>query len=151
MLTKKALYLAFLLLGLAACNKPEPVTKSTWPDGSPKLVVFYMKENGTKTKVKEAQYYENGQMEYTGTFDPDGRRHGDWKYWYDNGNLWSEGTFEHGDRAGNKKVYWPSGLLRYEGQYKDNREAGVWKFYNQEGRQDNEVDFDKQATTEKKP
>ena len=39
------------------------------------------------------------------------------------------------------KVYFPNGKMRYEGQYANNKEIGVWKFYNEDGKLKEEKDF----------
>lgn len=52
----------------------------------------------------------------------------------DNGLLLSEGIVdESGNRNGNWKDYYPDGSLMSEGQYTNNLRSGIWKFYNSKG------------------
>lgn len=52
----------------------------------------------------------------------------------DNGLLLSEGTIDvSGNRNGNWKDYYPDGSLMSEGQYTNNLRSGIWKFYNNRG------------------
>ena len=121
---------------LTSCSSsPEiKVVEETWAPGQEKIVRFYKEKGDQKVLTKEILYYQNGQKEMEGTFNKAGERHGEWKYWYDNGNMWSEGEFKNGLSHGYRKVYHPNGKLYYEGKYKNDEPVGVWKFYDEEGR-----------------
>ncbi len=136
------IFFPILLLMLASCEpKPERVVESEWSTEQPKLVSFFIEVDDVKFKQGEEKYYENGKLEYTGTYDPAGERHGDWKYYYSNGNLWSTGSYEHGIKTGVKQVYWPEGKLRYEGNFTDDQKSGHWIFYDMEGNIIEEKDY----------
>ena len=136
-------FLAVFVITLATgCNELEREVVEQWTGEQPKLIAFYKIEGGRRVKVKEEKFYENGQMEYTGEFTPDGHRQGMWKYWYPNGNLWSEGEFEGGRRTGLAKVYYENGQLRYSGRFNKDKEVGNWTFYKQDGSEYNKIDFD---------
>jgi len=47
----------------------------------------------------------------TGGFDDEEQKHGVWKRYHPNGQLWDEGRFEHGKKKGTWKVYDESGEL----------------------------------------
>ncbi|GAB4375011.1 MAG: hypothetical protein Kow0075_01100 [Salibacteraceae bacterium] len=136
-----------LTLGIAlvatACDqsKTERVTEAIWSPEQPKIVAIYRVKDEERTRIGEERYYENGQLEYTGEFNEKGQRHGLWKYYYKNGNLWSEGRYDNGKKTGLKKVYWPDGTLRFEGQYANDKQVGVWTFYNPDGTVLHEKDF----------
>lgn len=138
--------LIFLLItSIVSCNKPERVVEEEWSPGNPKTVAWYQEEDGAKFKVQEEKYYKDGKTEYNGSFDKVGLRHGEWKYYYPNGNLWSLGNYDHGKNSGKKAVYWPEGNIRYEGQFKDDQKSGHWIFYNMDGTILQEMDFDSAA------
>ena len=44
-------------------------------------------------------------------FDDEGQKHGLWKRYHPNGQLWDEGRFEHGKKKGTWKVYDEAGKL----------------------------------------
>lgn len=140
----KNVFLIFPIIALilVACEpKPERVVETEWSPEQPKLVSFYVEQNDVKFKQSEEKYYENGKMEYAGSYDSDGKRHGDWKYYYSNGNIWSTGSYDHGSKTGIKQVYWPEGQLRYEGSFTNDQKSGHWIFYDMEGNIIEEKDY----------
>jgi len=142
---KQRIVLLLLIIGLAACNKPEKVVEKEWSPGKPKLIGWYLEEDGTKHKTREEKYYEDGKLEYEGGYDNDGLRQGEWKYYYPDGKLWSLGYYSHGKNDGKKEVYWPEGNIRYEGFFRNDQKSGHWIFYNMDGTVLQEMDFDSTA------
>ena len=45
-------------------------------------------------------FYKNGEPRGTGGFDDNELKHGLWTRYHPNGQLWDEGTFEHGKKKG---------------------------------------------------
>lgn len=132
-------YLLVILLFLtASCSKPQRVVIESFPDGSPKLVHYVKGE----TAVKEERFYDSGTKEMEGPLNKNGQRVGVWKAWYKNGALWSEGEFKDDVRNGFANVFWPNGKLRFEGTYADGKQTGAWKFYNEQGTLEKEVNYD---------
>lgn len=122
-----------LLAMLSGCNEPTKEVIEEWTPGHPKRIVWTTEEDGEKFTVREERYYENNQLEFEGEYDVEGRRHGQWKYFFPNGALWSIGSFDHGIKTGKKEVYWPSGQMRYEGQFEKDQKQGKWVFYQEDG------------------
>jgi len=123
-----------LAITLVSCTpQPERVVKTSWSETQEKSVAYELEKDGKTIVVKEEQFYEDGTLEYTGEFDDNGERHGLWKYYYPNSQLWSTGTYDHGKMTGKKQVYWEDGTLRYEGQFKNDVKTGTWTFYNADG------------------
>lgn len=118
---------------LHSCNEPEAVVEQQWSPAQPKLVSYYIEEDGVKIKVKEEKFYVDGKTEYVGDFDAQGNRQGEWRYYYEDGQLWSIGNYDHGKKTGRKEVYWPDGHLRYEGFFANDHKTGVWIFYKPDG------------------
>ncbi|MEQ9188424.1 MAG: hypothetical protein RLP15_11860 [Cryomorphaceae bacterium] len=134
---------AVALIFSTSCEKePERRVIEQWTETQPKLVGFYLEEGGQQVKVKEEKFYADGTREYYGSFDTDGARHGEWRYYYESGQLWSLGFYNHGSKEGKKEVYWPDGTKRYEGQFKDDLKMGVWTFYNPDGTELQKMNFD---------
>ena len=54
----------------------------------------------------------------------------------------SIGDFKDGKREGKATVYYENGKVNYEGFYKEGKECGVWKFYDEKGNLYNELNKD---------
>ncbi len=103
-------------------------------------------------------YYSNGKVEQRGKYGKDNKPTGDWKWFYESGNLLRSESFikglpegemiEYTDSSeivtkgvfsdGEKEGFWVSndGDMRYEGEYKGGNRYGKWKtFYNGNGKQ----------------
>lgn len=135
-----ALFMAMALL--VSCNgrKSELQVIKTWPDGTPKLVFEY-KKGDTIDPHYEIHYYRNGNKRIAGPLKH-GLRHGKWQAWFEDGTLWSEGTYVDGKENGMKKIYYPNGNLYYKGIVTDGQRTGVWEFFDNEGQKIKEVDYD---------
>ena len=99
-----------------------------------------------------------GQAQNNTPTDAQGRKHGIWKKYYDNGKLRFQGRFEHGVEVDTFTFYFESGALRAKnvfvkgapgecmsyqygegevlaakGKYKDTKKTGEWVFYDANG------------------
>lgn len=136
-----------IALVLISCEPElERVVERSWNDDQPKLVGYFASDDTGSTKVKEEKFYEDGQLEYVGGLDEKGARHGTWKYYYNNGQLWSLGEYSHGLMDGKKEVYWPDGTMRYQGQFINDEKSGKWTFYNVDGTILEEREFSPKAS-----
>lgn len=61
--------------------------------------------------------------------DPNGYN----KFYHDNGQLSSEGSFQNGKPEGDWKTYYETGVLKSEGNRRNHQLNGPWKFYNEDG------------------
>lgn len=128
---------------MIGCEKePEKEVLESWNPSQAKLVGYFMEKNGNRIKVKEEKFYTNGTKEYFGSFDDLGQRDGEWRYYYDSGQLWSLGFYKNGKKEGKKEVYWPDGTKRYEGQFVNDLKSGTWTFYNPDGTVLQKMNFD---------
>ena len=112
-----------------------------WDNGNPKTVRFYKEEASGKILVMEKQYYPEGQLNMEGKFKND-LREGEWKSWYEDGTLWSSGSFKAGKRDGKGIVYHPNGSKNIEGTYEEGRRIGLWKAWDESGNILSEQRFD---------
>jgi antitoxin component YwqK of YwqJK toxin-antitoxin module len=64
---------------------------------------------------------------------PNGEKHGLYKTYHPDGQLWYEGTWKDGERHGWWKEYYPNGQLRREGIRKNDLKQGLWKYYHENG------------------
>ena len=72
-------------------------------------------ENGKQHGSWE-RYYDNGKLSYKGNY-VDGKEHGYWEVYHSNGNLWSKGNYVDGIRHGYWEYYYSSGNLYSKGFY----------------------------------
>lgn len=123
----KILYI-LLMASAIACSSDEQATQST--------------KTSDQTLVPYSEVYDNGQTRIQGNL-LDGKRHGLWLSFYEDGVKWSEDEYFQGERNGKTISYYPTGIFRYKGVYIDDEPAGKWTFYDEEGKVDKEEDFSK--------
>ena len=140
----------FLLLGalfyLASCSSENTEDKNKTgnnisPDTFFKEVLAVAPDTAMviKSGVHEERY-PNGVLKVKG-FYLNGKRNGEWFFWYENGKMWSVGFYKDGLRDGKTSVYYETGQLRYDGQYKLGKTSGKWKFYDVAGKLEKEANY----------
>jgi antitoxin component YwqK of YwqJK toxin-antitoxin module len=129
----RLILLTFAIYSLTSCRFEHKVVEETFPDGSPKRVCIYKGKGEDRELIKETTYYSSNQKQMEGTYK-DGLRDGKWMYWYENGNVWSEGFFVKGKSDGLRINYFENGKKRQEGHYKNDARVGKWKFYDENGK-----------------
>ena len=78
----------------------------------------------TETNLIEATYFhDNGEISQQGTFDLDGKLHGDWLKYNEEGDLISEGRYNRGIRTG-KWRFISNGVVK-EVEFDNNAIASV--------------------------
>lgn len=96
-----------------------------------------------KRKVEKVlENYPDGKKKMEGEL-VNGERHGDWKYYYENGFLWSEGKYWYGKRKGYSTVYHKNGKKKLEGRYENDLKVGEWKLWAEDGSLYKTIDMDK--------
>ena len=96
--------------------------------------------SGDRTSQRITYFYENGQIEEAGDYlrvytkgsKQDGRE-GEWKSYYESGNLKSVKKYLKGDRHGDWKSYYESGKPISIGSYVEGAKHGEWKLYYESG------------------
>lgn len=86
------------------------------------------------------EFYDNGQIKIEGK-TVNGKRHGMWKSYYENGLKWSETSFNMGQKSGLTTTYLEDGMMRYQGQYYNDERTGEWLFYDSLGYIMKKIDF----------
>ena len=133
------------LISITSCSSREERVEAMWPDGTPKRTSVYTGSGPDAQKVEEIGFYEDGSMKIQGGMDDLSKREGVWKYWYKNGQLWSECDYKEGDKHGKSTVYYDNGQKRYEGQYINDKQVGIWRFWDVNGALITEMDNDKDS------
>ena len=135
---KKIILILSTVLLLASCSASlTEKVEASYPNGNPQTVRFFDKNGNC---VKEAGYYESGQVRIEGPMK-DGKMEGVWRSYYPNGRPWSIGEYKDGKAEGATTVYWENGNLRWEGFYKEGIHCGKWKYYEEQGDLLKEVDY----------
>ena len=135
---KRLFLLLTVVFARAACTAQlEEKVVETYPDGTMLKVRSYDRKGDC---VKEAEYYQTGELKMEGTMKND-KREGEWKAFFPDGRVQSIGTFENGLRIGKATVWQENGNLLQEGFYKEGKHVGHWKFYDEQGNLFKEVDY----------
>jgi antitoxin component YwqK of YwqJK toxin-antitoxin module len=113
---------------------------SSFSDGKPKAIKIFDEINGQKICVREIQFYKNGVKSMEGPIT-DGLRNGEWISWYDDGSVWSKGTFKNNLRDGRGIVYYRNGKIQIDGYYEKGERTGRWKSFDEEGNLISETDY----------
>jgi len=80
------------------------------------------------------EYYPGKkQVKMHGFTDENGKRHGAWEYYSQEGVKLSATMFEHGLKEGFSVAYYPSGVQHYIGEYKNDQKVGEWRVYDEKG------------------
>lgn len=99
-------------------------------------------EMETDARGLTTQYYPNTKIvKAQGRLDEEGKRHGIW-YGYDkSGFKASQSDYNHGLKNGVHIVYRPNGTIFYAGEYRNDKQVGVWNYYNEDGTLNQSQDF----------
>lgn len=77
-------------------------------------------------------YYENGNLEVQGQMDHN-KNIGKWQYYYMSGELESEGNFVDNNPEGKWTWYFPSGKIMEEGNFTNGKRVGFWQQFDEQG------------------
>lgn len=132
-------YLLFfgLLFGLIACTDDSDETVTSQKSAAEQKAELVSIENGTFTEY----YPGKKQIKFQGPQDKEGRRHGIWYYYSQNGLQLSMTEYRHGLKNGISIVKYDNGVLHYTGEYQNDKKVGVWKTYNESGKLVDEKDY----------
>ena len=77
-------------------------------------------------------YHPNGKVEQEGT-NLNGKSHGEWKFYSEDGVLSSKATYKDDELYGPFTIYHLNGRVKKEGAYLNGKSHGEWKFYDENG------------------
>lgn len=63
----------------------------------------------------------------------EGKRNGPWQRWFDNGKMWSKGSYVNDELDGEYEMNYPDGKAKLRGLYKQGMRMGVWIDFNENG------------------
>ena len=63
-----------------------------------------------------------------------GKDHGEWLFYYKNGNLMTKGSFDSGKKIGSWKYFYENGKIHKQHFYdSEGNRSGVWKTFSESG------------------
>jgi antitoxin component YwqK of YwqJK toxin-antitoxin module len=104
-----------------------------FPDGQVKIVEYIEENQLHEQRTVFKEYWPTGKIKIVGELDSNGKRDGLWKSYYENGNPWSEGMYEHGLENGRTTAWYENGKKRYEGETINGKPTGKWLFWDEKG------------------
>lgn len=113
--------------------KPREVaaTRIDWWNGTIETQV--VSKEGNRDKHGEWRFWhENGQLEMQGTYDG-GREQGRFTWWHENGQRKSEGDYVAGKMQGPWQTWYPNGSRCSAGQFADGERHGIWMSWHDNG------------------
>lgn len=126
------LYLsAAAVLSMVSCSEPE---KAPEVEKTESLVEF-------KDGIYIEYYPGRKAIKFKGPKDENNQRDGIWYYYAENGVEQSMTEYSHGKKNGSSFARYPDGRMRYYGDWKDDKQVGVWVTYNPDGTIGEEKDY----------
>ena len=62
-----------------------------------------------------------------------GRKAGFWRYWYPDGKLQKEMTYDHNQLNGEYRCFYENGVRQCIGDYYQGKKVGLWRYYESDG------------------
>jgi antitoxin component YwqK of YwqJK toxin-antitoxin module len=87
-----------------------------------------------------AKWYENGHKKAQGGFR-DGQRHGKWFFWYENGQKSVESNYRDGKEHGTYAGWYENGHRKAQGDLHDENKHGEWVFWYENGQKSGATDY----------
>lgn len=117
---KKPISVLILLITIVGCKKID-CSKLIFDDVN-KLTY----KNNQLFSGKCYSYFSDSKLESVREYK-DGKDHGEWIFYYDNGNIATEGSMKENKKIKNWKYYFYSGELQYLHNYdEDGNRIGLW-------------------------
>lgn len=97
-------------------------------------------EDGKIVNAKE--YDDYGNLTAEGTYNEKGRKHGDWIYYYNTGEIKSKGSYNNNRKDGKWVYYYQSGKKEQEGSYIKGKLDKTWVWFFENGQIEREENYD---------
>jgi len=129
----KYIFIIISTLFLLSCSSDEEV--STTKKTEVESLIEY------KDGIYTEYYPGRKNIKIRGAQDVKKVRDGKWVLFSEEGEELSITYFEKGLREGHTIIKRPNGTLNYVGEYKNDQQIGVWKFYDESGNLKEEKDY----------
>ena len=108
-------------------NTASPSKKSVeYTDSLTRIHTVSHTSKKINTVKKFELHWENGNIMVKGDFVGNLRVDGQWLWYYENGNIWSQVNYKYGFKNGLFKLYYKNGNIKVQGKYKKDERIGVW-------------------------
>jgi antitoxin component YwqK of YwqJK toxin-antitoxin module len=85
-------------------------------------------------KITSSKIFKDGILAAEGIYDLSDKEQGPWKEYHPNGQIKSQGEYKDGKRIGEWVFYYPNGKLEQKGKYdKKGQAQGAWNWYYESG------------------
>lgn len=91
-----------------------------------------VKEVGNKQNGEFKSYYENGNLSSQGTYE-NGEKYGIWTIYYSNGNVKEKGFLDGESKVDRWCSYYENGSIKDSGFYLGNKPIGFWYYFYENG------------------
>jgi antitoxin component YwqK of YwqJK toxin-antitoxin module len=137
--------LLLTLLFPSACNQQDQQATAVRPEPvSPALdetMEDLVKRDGLHfKKFSEVPFTGKTTGKKQVTFK-NGKEHGPWVYYHDNGQLWKKGNYKNGEKEGLGVFHHQNGHLGSKGNYKNGKKHGPWVVYHFNGQLSSKVNW----------
>ncbi len=137
---KSRLFLLLISFFLISCQpKLIKMVDGFYESGTPERINYYSSIEKSQL-LKMELFYKNGQLKLQGHFK-NNLKHGQWVYYYEDGNLSDESWFLEGLLHGRSKSWYKNRKLRSSGFYQNGERVREWTFFNEEGQLKNRLNF----------
>lgn len=125
------IFIASISLTISSCGEEKKAPKKETTDNLVEI------KNGIYT-----EYYPGRKaVKFKGPQDDNSLRNGRWFFYDERGNELSMTEYVNGKKHGFIFVRYPNGTMRYTGEFNMDVEAGLWKFYKEDGSLASEKDY----------
>ena len=90
--------------------------------------------NDKKEVISTIVYNESGVKIAEGIINDNGKRNGHWTAYFENGIVKYEGDYAENKKTANWKYYFKNGNLEQTGNFRNDKYDGLWTWYYQEGK-----------------
>ncbi|MCL2289437.1 MAG: hypothetical protein FWC34_01840 [Bacteroidetes bacterium] len=115
-----------------------------WNDTAPKVVYYYKLDeegNPTQERIGVAEFYQNKQ-EYVSGGLKDGKKDGKWYAFHNDGSVFTETFYVDGKHHGIYNLYRDNGHPLLKGHYNHGICDGTWSWYDEAGKQTKKIKAD---------
>ncbi len=117
------------------------IRNTFYSDGTVKSSGGYVdgKKEGThriydeEGEIASGQIFDRGTLTGEGLVDRPGNFQGDWKLYFESGELLAKGAYLNSERTGEWVFYFKNGKIEHRGKYDEGLPQGDWKWYHPNG------------------
>ncbi|MHA7944253.1 toxin-antitoxin system YwqK family antitoxin [Formosa sp. 3Alg 14/1] len=102
-------------------------------DYSQELYMEGDSKDGIKVGIWNSYFKDDNRIKYIKAFDDAGNASGEWKSYYDSGELYNVEHYLNNKPHGIQTTYFKNGNVNSSGNMKEGKEEGMWSYYYDDG------------------